>query len=180
MWNGVRDLIGEIKRCEATKATMAAVAMAYICIDTMAFLGMPENKEAQSRDDFIDWVNTYLKGHTDQPYQYSGKDVYAARCSVLHTFGSEAAFHRNDPNIKLFGYHNGGKHAYDAAIDKRLVIIGTASFLNDVILAVQAFLTDCKQDEALRSRVEQRLQKVLQVSPIFRAPPDVHNANVSK
>ena len=169
MWGGIGNLIEEIKRCEAAGATMSAVAMAYICIDTMAFLGMPEDKEIQSSKEFVDWVDTYLKGHADQPYQYRGIDVYAARCSVLHTFGSEAALHRANPDIKLFGYHDGGKHAYNAEIDPRLVIIGTASFLNDVILAVEAFLRACQQSEALRSRVGLRLEKVLQLSPLARS-----------
>ena len=35
---------------------------------------------------------------------------------------------------------DGGKYAYDPAIDERLVIIGTMSVINDVVIAVEAFM----------------------------------------
>lgn len=87
--------------------------------------------------------------------------MYGARCAMLHAFGSESDFHEKNEDAKKFRYHDGGKHAYDPAVDERLVIIGSASFLNDVICAVSAFLEDCKTDADLRGRVEERLPKVL-------------------
>lgn len=165
MWNGVSGLIAEIKRCEGAGATTAAVAMAFVCIDTMAFLALPQERDIQGRTDFIAWVDAYVKGHEDQPYQYRGLDVYGARCALLHAFGSEADYHRQYPDAKKFGYHDGGKHAYDPAQDKHLVIIGTASFLNDVVHAVGAFCEVCKADQDLRTRVESRLPKVLATFP---------------
>lgn len=166
MWKGVSGLVSEIKRCEATGATTAAVAMAFVCIDTLAFLSLPEGTEKQGRTDFIAWVDTYLKGHESQPYQYRGLDVYGARCALLHAFGSEADYHQKYPDAKRFGYHDGGKHAYDPAVDDHLVIIGTASFLNDVIHAVGAFCEACKADGELRARVESRLPRVLATFPV--------------
>ncbi|MGH6802709.1 MAG: hypothetical protein ACREC3_04995, partial [Methyloceanibacter sp.] len=65
-----------------------------------------------------------------------------------------------------FGYHDGGKHAYNPTQDERLVIIGTASFLNDVVHAVHAFVEACKADQELRSRVEARLPNVLATFPV--------------
>lgn len=162
MWNAITGIIAEIKRCEAASATIAAVAMAYVCIDTMAFLSMPANKSTQNRDDFVTWVDTYLKGHASQRYRYAGVDVYAARCSLLHTFGAEAEMHRHNPAIKMFGYHNGGQHAFDPQVSPNLVIIGIASFLNDVAIAVENFMKACQTESKLRSRVEARLPKVNQ------------------
>src|SRR5216684_6475820 len=143
MWDGVLALVAEIKKCEEAGATAAAVAMAFVCVDTMAFLSLPDGRESQTREDFISWVNTYIKGHEDQPYQYRGVDVYGARCAVLHAFSAEAKFHQENPDTKKFGYHNGGKHVYDPTVNNSLVIIGTASFLNDVVLGVQAFMGAC-------------------------------------
>ena len=106
-------------------------------------------------------MDTYLKAHDDQPYQYRGIDVYAARCAVLHAFSSEVERHRKDANARVFGYGNGGKHAFDATKDARFVLIGAKSFVNDVVLAVEEFLKVCETDGALRARVEARLDKVL-------------------
>lgn len=168
MWGSITGLLAEIEKCEEAGATCAAIAMAYVCIDTMAFLSMPETKSTQTRGDFIDWVNRYLEGHEDQPYRYAGVDVYAARCALLHAFGSEAQAHRSDTSVKLFGYHNGGRHSFDPEISPNLVILGTASFLNDVRHAVDSFIRGCETDAGLRAKVEARLPKVIQMFPFPR------------
>jgi hypothetical protein len=157
----IMDLLAEFNKCEAAGATTAAVAMAFICIDTMAFLALPAGKNKQGRADFIAWVDKYLKGMAEQPYQYRGIDVYGARCALLHAFSSEVDYHQQYPDAKKFGYHDGGKHAYDPAVDKHLVIIGTASFLNDVGIAVGDFVQDLISDLDLRARVASRLPRVL-------------------
>jgi len=165
MWDGVLALVAEMKKCEEASATAAAVAMAYICIDTMAFLSLPVGRERQGRADFISWVDTYIKGHDEQPYQYRGLDVYGARCAVLHSFSAEANFHEENPGTKKYAYHDGGKHVYNPAVNEHLVIIGTASFINDVVLGVNAFMDACKEDVELRKRVEARLPKILATLP---------------
>jgi hypothetical protein len=167
-WRGVTTLINEIKTCEEAGAIASAIAMAYICIDVMALLSLPENRNTQTRQDFIDWIDTYLKGHPEQPYQYRGIDVYGARCAMMHAFGSEADFHAKNPDAIKFGYHDGGKHAYDPKVDKSLVIIGTASFLNDVVRGVQSFLDACQVDAEFRARAEARLPHVLATMPLSK------------
>jgi hypothetical protein len=112
------------------------------------------------------WVDTYMEGHPEQPYQYRGLDMYGARCALLHAFGSEANYHQDNPDAKTFGYHDGGKHALDPQVSERLVIIGTASLMNDFIHAVGAFLEACKADPDLRARVEGRLPRVLATFPV--------------
>lgn len=160
-WKPVTGLIAEIKKCERVGATTAAVAMAYICIDTMAFLALPAGKEKQGRTEFIEWCDKYLQACADQPYKYRGIDVYGARNALLHVFGSEVDYHDKVPQAKKFGYHDGGEHTYDPTQDERLVIIGTASFINDVVRAVRAFVGACKADADLQVRVEGRLPQLL-------------------
>ena len=48
MWGAVAGIVAEIKHCESAGATMAAVTMAYVCIDTIAFLSMPSGQTSQS------------------------------------------------------------------------------------------------------------------------------------
>lgn len=171
MWNGISGLIAEIKRCEVAGATTAAVAMAYVCIDTMAYLSLPAGRDTQGRTDFIDWVDNHLHCHDEQPYKYRGLDVYGARCALLHAFGSESDYHQKYPDAKRFGYHDGGKHTYDPAQNEQLVIIGTASLINDVVHAVGAFCEECKTDADLRARVDGRLPNVLATFPLNPLTP---------
>jgi hypothetical protein len=164
-WKAIVGLVSELKRCEECGITTASVAMAYICIDALANLSRPADKDRVTRSDFKQWVDNHLKAHPDQPYQYRGKDVYAARCALLHKYGSEAELHEEDKDTIMFAYHDGGKHQYNTEVNKNLAIIGTASFVNDVVHAVESFLNNCKQDESLRKLVEERLPSVLQTMP---------------
>jgi hypothetical protein len=165
-WQGITGLVKEIKRCQTAGASAAAVAMTYVSIDAMTYLSMPSDRSEQTRDDFIAWVDTYLKGAPGQRYQYRGLDVYAARCAILHAFSTEARLHRKDPTICRFGYHDGGSHTVDPIRAPNLVLIGIASLVNDLVGAVEAFLRACERDASLRARVEARLPEFLQTFPI--------------
>ena len=164
-WKSITGIVSELKRCDECGITTASIAMACICIDALANLSRPASKKKVTQSDFMGWVDTYLQAHPDQPYQYRGKDVYAARCALLHTYGSEAELHEKDPDIIMFGYHDGGKHQYNPSVERRLAIIGTKSFVNDVIHAVESFLKNCMKDASLKQLVESRLEKVLQTLP---------------
>ena len=158
LWDGLVQMGKELKRTHSAGLLSATLAFAYVCIDTMSYLSLPSEKSHQERSDFIAWVDTYLKGEPSQPYQYRGLDVYAARCAVLHAFSAEAELQRRDPGVRLFGYHDGGHHESHP----HLVLIGIASFVNDIVGAIEAFLVACQNDADLRARVELRLVKVLQ------------------
>lgn len=162
------ELARIIKQCESAGIIQAAVAMAYIAMDAMTYLSLPEGREVQGKEDYVAWVNQYLKGHPDQPYKYRGIDVYGARCAYVHNFSSEADFHLRNHDAKYFAYTDGGRHLQDQAAHDRLVLIGTASFLNDVILALDSFLDDCQNNGDLRRRVERRLPNVLVGRPLAR------------
>ena len=164
-WKPIIGLVTELKRCDECGITTASVAMAFICMDTLASLSRPQEKEKVTRADFKEWVDTHLKAHPDQPYQYRGKDVYAARCAFLHTYGSEASLHEEDPDTIKFAYHDGGQHYYNPEEERSLVLIGTKSFINDVVHGVESFTRACKADSSLRTRVEARLPNVLNMMP---------------
>ena len=101
---------------------MGGLVLSFICMDTVAYLSRLAGPATHTRAEFIAWVDKYLRGHPEHQYQYRGLDVYAARCAVLHTYGSEAALHRSDPSIKLFGYHGGGRHMRDPNQNSRLAV----------------------------------------------------------
>jgi hypothetical protein len=164
-WRGVLDLLAEMTRCETAGASIAALAMAFVCIDTMAYLAMPASRSRQTRDDFIDWVEAYLKAQPTQPYQYKGLDVYAARCAALHAFGPEAELHRKDPSLRKFAYTYGSRHHFNPSVSSDFVIIGIASFLDDVTMAVQSFLQKCLSDTELQARVVGRLETAFNILP---------------
>jgi len=161
-WGAILKICAEIHACQKAGLNTAALAMCYVAVDTMAYLHLPEGKEKQVSSDFIAWVDLYLKGHTNQPYKYRGKDVYGARCAFLHAHAFEVDFHDKYPDIFRFAYSDGGKHIFLTDVgQKPVVIIGLVSFINDVINAISDFLNQCGLDQNLRSRVERRLPNLL-------------------
>jgi hypothetical protein len=167
-WQALVHMVDEIKQCDENNITTASIAMCYICIDALANLSRPVEKAKATRKDFIDWVNTYLTAHPDQPYKYRGKDIYAARCALLHNFGAEAELHEDNLDAMKFSYHDGGKHYFDPEVDPRLVLIGAKSFTNDVIISIEKFMGACGANPDLMGLVESRLDKVFNKVPVPR------------
>ena len=156
------QMIEEIQKCQNAGATIACVMQVYVYIDTLAYLGMPISQTKNTRKDFIDWVEKYLKADSIQSYCYRGVDVYGARCALLHQFSAGADYHQVTPNVIKFGYSDGGKHYYDASINATFVIIGVASLVHDFMTAVEAFMRDIqirirdtKEQVVLQTRLNQ-------------------------
>ncbi len=167
-WQALVHMVDEIKQCDENNITTASIAMSYICIDALANISRPIEKAKATRKDFINWVDVYLTAHPDQPYKYRGKDVYAARCALLHSFSAEAKLHEDDTDTIKFAYHDGGMHYFDPEIDPRLVLIGAKSFTNDVIISIGIFMDACGADLDLMGLVEPRLDKVFNKMPVPR------------
>lgn len=169
--NAIMSLLSEIAKCQDAGATSAAAVMVYVGIDVMAFLSMPTGQAKQGRADFISWVDQYLKAAPESTYQYDGHDVYGARCAMLHTYSIEADYHQQNAEVKKFGYHDGGQHAYNPEINAHLVIIGINSLVHDFAGAVGAFVEAMKEDAALRQRVAGRIPQLVDVLPIHWSAP---------
>lgn len=165
-WGAILNLASQIRICDESGLITPSLAMCFIAIDSLASLARPIDKARVTRSDFVDWVNRYLNGHSEQKYKYSGKDVYAARCSFLHTYGATSEIHERDTTTIKFVYHDGGRHVYRPEVNPALVIIGVRSFADDVIRAMDDFVEECDKDIELRARVEARLNELFNIVPI--------------
>jgi hypothetical protein len=155
---GILDLLDEIKKCEEADATLATIALCYMCIDAMAYVAMPADQAKNGGKDFREWVNRYLKADPQQPYQYAGQDIWGARCSYLHTFSPSSDFHEKHDGIVKLSYHDGTDHFFNESIDPYLAIIGLKSFSDDITKAVMTFLTEANADSAQKLVVAKRLE----------------------
>ena len=153
------QLLGEIDKAWNAEANVAALAMVYIGIDTMALLACPVGEPSQKDTDFITWVDQYLKAEPASEYQYEGIDVYAARCAVLHSYGSVAKLHRKANPPRMFGYTDDGPHRKDDA--GRLVIISVAVLIYDFRKAMAKFVTEIWANPELKRRVDSRMDSLL-------------------
>lgn len=149
------QLLREISKAQDAGATVAALAMVYIGIDTMALLACPIGQQDQKNTDFIDWVDKYLKADVASEYQYEGIDVYAARCAVLHSYGSSALLHRRINPPRKFGYADNGPHKKDD--EERFVLISVAVLIHDFFKSMETFMAEVATNSDLKHRVDSRI-----------------------
>jgi hypothetical protein len=152
------QLLGEIGKAWDAGATVAALAMVYVGLDTMALLACPVGQQSQTRSDFIAWVDRYLKADPGAEYRYEGIDVYAARCAVLHSYGSVAALHGGANPPRKFGYTDNGPHRKDDTA--RFALISVAVLIHDFSKAMEIFVSEIRTDPELKRRVDSRIQSL--------------------
>jgi hypothetical protein len=158
-YTAILQLSREISTAQDSGAFWAALAMVYVGIDTMALLACPPGQTEQTKKDFILWVDKYLRADPASDYQYEGADVYAARCALLHSYGSIARDHRGANPPRQFGYTDNGPHRKDDTA--RVAIISVAVLIYDFYRALDAFMGAMRTDPELRKQVDSRVHNLL-------------------
>jgi hypothetical protein len=82
---GLENILRGIELCASNKLMLSTLVLLYGGMDTLTSLDRPSDQPYVQREDFLAWVGTYLlpdSGLTTTPLE-----LYAARCSLLHTFG---------------------------------------------------------------------------------------------
>jgi len=159
----ILELYREITKAQDADALTAALAMVFVSIDTMAWLSLPIGSNSVKRDDFCSWVDAYLKTDAEQPYQYVGIDLYAARCAMLHSYSSLSDLHKKSNPPKTFGYLDNGPHRADGS---PLVLISIAVLIRDFGSALNAFLQSALLDADLKARIDNRIEALVATMPM--------------
>jgi hypothetical protein len=151
-------LLEEFLRCRTAGAATAATSIMYISMDAMAFLAMPAGQERLSEENFADWVDLYLGAEGNQGVKFNGKDVYAARCRVLHGFemGIECSTSEVD-DLGAAGNAMGGFRR--SATDQTDIERGAVP-ARDFAEAIDRFVGAWEADADLRARGTQRLAQL--------------------
>jgi len=74
--------------------------LAYAMIDIMAWLDRDVKHKDVQQDDFIKWVETYLLPNSQ--LSCTAIDLYAARCSLLHSYSAESRLSRQGRASEIF------------------------------------------------------------------------------
>jgi len=160
----IAECIGhDIHACLKNNAPTGAVLLTYCAIDAMSFLSMPLGQEEVTKNDFTAWVEKYMKTDPSQPYQYSGIDLYGARCGIAHNYGVKSRLSRRG-ECKIFAYQCASlNHSYNPNINPDMVVLGVDLFVRDFFDAVDKFLSDIEKDEELKKRVDLRLPNLFRI-----------------
>jgi hypothetical protein len=88
--NNFDKLFTSIELCFKNEFYTSALIILYSIIDFLAFCNLPENKNEVSKRDFLLWVDKYLL--PESLLKCNSLDLYSARCSLLHTSGSDLGY----------------------------------------------------------------------------------------
>ena len=94
------ELTKSIEICLDAKLQMPALILMYCTIDILSSLNRPKDKEDSDRKEFISWVARYLLPKTN--LNCKAKDLYAARCGLVHTYTPESQLNRHRKAKKIF------------------------------------------------------------------------------
>jgi len=74
--------------------------LTYATIDIMAWLDRDKNHQDVQPSDFIRWVETYLLPNSQ--LSCTAIDLYAARCSLIHSYSAESRLSREGRASEIF------------------------------------------------------------------------------
>jgi hypothetical protein len=156
-------VIEEIRIALRAGALFPALTSIFSLMDTMAYLYTEQEK--QNRTDFINWVDKYLKTSDDQTYQYTGKDMYGARCGLLHSLVARSDYVEQE-SCKLYAYDTKiQNHEINSLRVKqehrdRHIIISVWRLFLDLENAINNFFDDISKNSSLKIRVDARAHKL--------------------
>jgi hypothetical protein len=159
--NGIKE---GIRASLENKSNAATVILVLCGIDAMAFLNMPESQQNVKGEDFIEWADRYIKFPCKE--QLTGKDLYGARCGMLHQYGTESNCSRNKTCRRiLYSDDMVPEVRYNPEIDENLVIVSIKALVDAFFQGIDKFLIDLFSIKEKAQIAEERFQIMLHTLP---------------
>jgi hypothetical protein len=160
----VDQLLDALRLCRQNQLMLPALLIAYASIDILASLDPPE-PGASTRRRFVAWVDRYLLPNSELPC--SAVDLFASRCAVVHTAGSQSRLERDGEARRIvyaFG-HSSAEESQSSIRNlgnpSRDIAIHVETVLNAFERSVWLFRSAILQDASLRDRVRRNSSRLL-------------------
>jgi hypothetical protein len=165
----VKGIIKDVNDAWERKAHRATLILVYCAIDALTYLALPEGKEKATRGDFVEWSDKYLRlrdAKGERTLSLPGLELYAARCALVHTYGSEADLHKEGKVKRQIGYADEMLPEIAEKADvEGLVLVSVRGLVDAIGEGAIAMLKDIAQDEARRKLVAAKLEKMVHELP---------------
>jgi hypothetical protein len=160
--NAVQQLIIAIDCCFEKRLIAPTLVLLYSGIDTMAWLGLPNNQQDVTGEDFIQWTDRYLLPDSGIPC--SSLDLYSSRCGIVHSMTGESRAIRRGVAKRIF-YAWGNHRAEDLQqildrIGQPILAVQLDTLVTAFRIAIDRFVRASEQDLELNGRVGARLDKI--------------------
>lgn len=141
----------------------SAVVLILSGIDTMAYLNMSENQQEVKPQDFINWCEKYIKFPCKE--QLTGLDLYGARCSMLHQYGSQSKLSRKG-ECRQIGYMDKSvpEIVYNPQVSKDVVMVSIRALSESFFNGIDKFMIDLFSDTAKAKIAEKRFETIVHTS----------------
>jgi len=161
--HNICQLINTMDVCCKNKLVLPSLILLYSGIDIMAWLSRDKAHFDSTQQDFTLWVDTYLMpGHG---FTCKAKDLYAARCSILHSYTPESLLSRKGEAKKIFyswgtAHRESLQHIIDVSSEKDKTIVLNVDALIDAFKeGVQRFDKALSEDRSLSLLIYARANK---------------------
>ncbi len=154
---GLKQLEIAIGMCVDAKLIMPALALLYTSIDIAAWVRSGDEGNIASQ--FISWADRYLL--PDSGLRCTAKELYSARCGLLHTYSSQSRLtKKNEARELVYAWGDSTAEDFQELID--LVQIDTFIPVKIEILCeaykqgIKRMLDELQRDEQLASKAYER------------------------
>jgi len=160
--NALQELIIAIDLCFEKGLVAPTLALLYSGIDAMAWLGLPDDLEDVTGDDFIRWTDRYLLPNSGIPC--TALDLYSSRCGIVHSMTAESRAIRRGAAKRIF-FAWGNQRADDMqqildGIGQSVSAVQVDAMVKAFQIAVGRFVEASEHDPELNRRVEARHDKI--------------------
>ena len=154
----IDDLVQSIDLCFRNQFLLPGLALLYSTLDIMAWLYQPQSQSDVRREDFIQWVDKYLRPNA--MLNCNAIDLYAARCSIIHSYSAESKLSR-DGIARRICYTSGSKDPGRlqndlASVNYDAIVVHVDTFFNALRSSIDDFRKDLESNEDLAKRVFDR------------------------
>ena len=143
----------------------AAVILVLSGIDSMAYVGMPAVQDDVTGPDFVSWADAYIRFPCKE--QLPGIDLYGARCSMLHSYGTASRLSR-EGKCRQIGYTSESKPEvrFNPSASTRLVLVSVPALATAFFQGTDRFLVEMFADPTRAPLAEERLTTLVQTMPV--------------
>jgi hypothetical protein len=164
--NAPNGLLAGMKACLAGKYIGSVLVLAYSLIDVLAWLAAPTNQEDVTRQDFVNFAEKYVIPRGQ--FECTGNDLYAARCSILHTFTAESQMSRKGNAIRIayaWGVNNPHSRKKLESYGMHWIMLSVDTLCTAVEDAARIFLEEIENNSDQLTSANQRADRLFRNAP---------------
>jgi hypothetical protein len=165
--HGQRGMLKGIQACVDAFCLVSAITLIYSSIDALAALTIPIQSSKSKGADFEAWVDRYFIPSLTAGL--SAKDLWAARCGILHAYSRHSDLSRSATSRSLIYKWRTAHHPNDVKLQNEAaagaVIVEVESLVDAFCSAVMEFQKEIDREVDLRQRVQHHVQGLLCYKP---------------